>query len=82
MMGHSIGHYDGDALVMVAVLGLIFGAVEYLNPDAVQALFAPEARVEYWGERGALAGWLIPLRRTGSINCLKILCRLSLEVRA
>lgn len=56
-----------DILVLAAVLGLTLGIMEYFRPNAVQDLFAPSRRVGFWGARGALAGWLIPLRRTGSI---------------
>lgn len=63
----SIARRYLDVLVAVAVIAVALGVVEYLRPGAVQSFFAPQARVERWGERGALSGWIIPLKRTGSL---------------
>lgn len=56
-----------NVLVLAASIALTLGVIEYFRPDAVEDFFAPARRVGLWGARGALAGWLIPLRRTGSI---------------
>lgn len=63
----TVGRQYLDVLVVSAGLALVLGIIEYLRPEAVQAFFAPASRISTWGSRGALAGWLIPLRRTGSI---------------
>lgn len=62
-----LGRQIQDVMVLAAFVALVLGMVEYFNPAAVQELFAPSRRVGLWGARGALAEWLVPLRRTGSV---------------